>query len=325
MRRIILILTLALLFACGREPQKKMLDGFALGTTYHIVYYGDKEITQYSIDSLLNEFENSCSVYRENSRISKINTNQSDSSDGNITECIRVAGIVNAASGGAYDITIKPLVEAYGFYGNYGHGAVNKDSLREVVGFDKIKVSDGKVVKTDPRVQIDLNSLAKGYSVDLVSRWIAQYGISDFLVEIGGEIYCSGDNLGKGWRVGIDRPVDGNFTPGAEMSMILTLKNRALATSGNYRRNYTDSLGKRVNHTFDPLTMESVVNNMASVTILAPTVVEADAYATAVMAMGFEKGCAMIEADKTLEALFIYHENDTLKTYSTKGLERCKI
>lgn len=325
MRKIVLIVTMVLLLSCGREPQKRVMDGFALGTTYHIVYYGDDEIAQYSIDSLLNEFENSCSVYRVDSRLSKINTNLSDSADANIIECIRVAGVVNAASGGAYDITIKPLVEAYGFYGTYGHGAVNQDSLRAFVGFDKISVSNGKVVKTDPRVQIDLNSLAKGYSVDMVSRWFRERGISDFLVEIGGEVYCSGDNLGKGWRVGIDRPVDGNFTPGAEMSMVLTLEDRALATSGNYRRNYTDSLGKRVNHTFDPLTMESVVNNMASVTILAPTVVEADAYATAVMALGFEKGRAMIEADKTLEALFIYHEHDTLKTYSTKGLEACKI
>lgn len=322
MKKIVLILTMALLFACGKEPQKRVLDGFALGTTYHIVYYSDKEITQYSIDSLLNEFENSCSVYRENALISRINTNKTDSADANITECIRVAGIVNAASEGAYDITIKPLVEAYGFYGNYGHGVVNKDSLREMVGFDKIQVSNGRIIKADPRVQIDLNSLAKGYSVDLVGRWIAAHGISDFLVEIGGEIYCGGDNLGKGWRVGIDKPVDGNFTPGAEMSMILTLENRALATSGNYRRNYIDKDGKKVNHTFDPLRMESVVNNMASVTILAPTVVEADAYATAIMAMGFECGRAMIEANKTLEALFIYYESDSLRSYETKGLRK---
>lgn len=322
MKKIVFILTMAILLSCGKEPQKRVLDGFALGTTYHIVYYSDEEIAQYKVDSLLNDFENSCSVYRENSVISKINNNLSDNSDSNITECIRVAGLVNAASGGAYDITIKPLVQAYGFYGTYGHGTVNVDSLREIVGFDKLQITDGKIVKADPRVQIDLNSLAKGYSVDLVSRWLAARGISDFLVEIGGEIYCSGDNLGKGWRVGIDKPVDGNFTPGADMSMILTLENRALATSGNYRRNYTDSMGNRVNHTFDPLTMESVHNNMASVTILAPTVVEADAYATAVMAMGFERGRKMIEADKTLEALFIYYENDSLRSYSTKALEK---
>ncbi|MEG1554480.1 MAG: FAD:protein FMN transferase [Rikenellaceae bacterium] len=320
MKNIVLILSCVLLFACGKDPQKRVIDGFALGTTYHIVYHSDSEIVQRSIDSLLNDFENSCSLYREKSLLSKINNNETDSLDNNITECLSVAGMVNRRSGGVYDVTIKPLVEAYGFYGEYGHGAVNKDSLRDIVGFDKVSVSNGKIVKADPRIQIDLNSLAKGYSVDLVSRWIAERGVSDFLVEIGGEVYCSGDNGGKGWKVGIDKPTDGNFTPGADMSMILTLKDKALATSGNYRRTYTDTHGKRVNHTFSPLTLESVVNSMASVTIVAPTVVEADAYATAVMAMGFEKGREMVESDKQLEALFIYYDRDSLRSYVTKNL-----
>lgn len=323
MRLLLITLTISLLFGCTeKQSVRRVIDGFAQGTTYRIVYHSDKEIRKHSIDSILSKFDSSCSVYKPSSQITQINKGLIDTLDTNILMCIDIAREVYHASGKRYDITIKPLVEAYGFYsGKKSHEKIDTTYLRSIIGFDKIEVDGNKIIKPK-NVQIDLNSLAQGYSVDLVGDWIVEQGIIDFLVEIGGEIYCYGDNRGKGWRVGIDAPIDGNIIPGANLQSIVVLNDMALATSGNYRKNYTTEDGERVNHTFDPLTLKSINNNIASVTILANTAIRADAYATAVMAVGFEKGREMVERDSTLEAMFVSWKCDTLQTYSTSGFKQ---
>lgn len=316
---------LLLLSACREKERRYEMDGFAQGTTYHIVYRSGAEepVAQRSIDSVLAEFDNSCSIYNPASLLSRINRNETDSVDRYIAGCIAVAQRINRESGELYDITVKPLVSAYGFGAEGARERVNVDSLLQFVGMDKIAVSDGRLVKGDPRVEIDLNSIAQGYAVDLLAGYIRSRGVTDFLVELGGEIYASGTNGGRAWRIGIDRPVDGNFTPGADLQVILEVGDRGLNTSGNYRKFHTDASGRRINHTLNPMTGESVQNSLLSATVIAPDATLADGYATMLMAIGLEAGQAFLAQRDDLEGYLIYTgENGEPEVWMTPGMEK---
>lgn len=326
MKKYLFFLTALLcLSSCSKKLPRNVIDGFAQGSTYHIVYNSSKDIAKSSVDSLFAVFDRSCSLYDSTSLISRINRNETDSIDDLILRCIEVSGDVYTASGGYFDITVKPLVQAYGFFrDNWEHGTVNRDSLREITGFDKLRIEGNRIIKPKG-MQIDLNAVAQGCAADWIGEWLVRQGVTDFLVEVGGEIYCGGDNNGNGWRVGIDRPVDGNNTPGADLQYIVNVSDRGLVTSGNYRKNYTDSDGERINHTFNPLTLETSINEMLSATVIAPTSIEADAYATALMAMGVERGMEMIEKNPGLEAVFVYLKDGKPVSLATPGFEKVVV
>ena len=293
-----------------------------LGTTFRVV--ANTTLTQseiYSeaiaIDSVA---KSSMSIFNPNSLISAVNAGEVDTLDIHLLRNIAVAARIHALSGGAYDITVKPLTDAYGFarVGKKEHFDI--DSLLQFVGFDKFRVVGNQIVKADSRVQLDLNSLAKGYTVDLLADRLEQMGCWDYIVEIGGEIRASGINAkGSQWRIGVDSPIEGNQSPGAYQQAVIKISDKALATSGNYRRYYTDSEGNKVTHTIDPKSGRSVSSRLLSATVVAPRCVEADAMATMFMAMGDKAAVTLAEELKSegIEVYFILANGEEFEIFST--------
>ena len=207
-------MTALLAVSCGRKtgdgPTVSRFDGFTQGTTYHILVKSDGPLhMEKEIDSLLTEVDNSMSLYNPQSLLSRLNRNETDSVDGFIAECIRTARRISEQSDGAYDITVKPLTAAYGFTGDVPVQNPDVDSLLKLVGYDKIAVENGRLRKADPRMQIDLNSIAQGATSDYIAAYFEKLGIEEYMIEVGGEIFCRGLNAkGKPWVVGIDRPIE---------------------------------------------------------------------------------------------------------------------
>lgn len=288
---------LAVLFtvSCDTEtkPRYIQVQGEALGTFVSVISNTDR--SEKSIASVIAridaEAKASMSIFDESSLLSRVNRGETDELDEHIIRNLEIAARFTELSDGAYDVTIKPLTDAYGFAGEQNRKSQpNVDSLLQFVGFELIAVEDGNLVRHDERVQLDFNSIAKGYVVDLVAEELEKMGISDYLVNIGGEIRCNGENReGDDWRIAVETPYDGNEDM-VDYTQVLSLSNCALATSGNYRRFYYTEDGRKVAHTIDPRTGESVVSELLSATVIAPTCAEADAAATMFMAMGSEGG-----------------------------------
>ncbi len=313
-----LVISILMIVLCGCAPVRYEIAGAAQGTTYSIIYYAnDSVVSGREIDSLFGEFNSSCSLYDDNSLISKLNRNESDSVDVHITKCESLARWLNEVSDGAFDITTYPLSKAYGFLRDEPNATIDIDSLLEIVGHNKIKIIDGKLVKSDPRIAINLNSVAQGYSVDLVADFIRSKGVDNFLVELGGELYCSGTKpKGELWRVGVDKPIDGNVIAGESLATVITVTNRGINTSGNYRNFYTKG-DKRINHIIDPRTGESSVNDMLSATVVAQSAALSDGIATMLMLLGSDKSKEFLLSRDDIEGYIIYSKADSLETFST--------
>lgn len=315
------------LTGCRQQPQQRLqtvIDGYAQGGTYHVVLVGDS--TSYGlkrqIDSLLSEIDNSMSLYNPVSLLSRINRGEADTVDRFIASCIRLADSISRESDGRYDITIGPLTEAYGFTGGKPTQNPNIDSLLERVGYQKLSVEQGRLKRGHPDMRIDLNSIAQGATVDYLARWLDSLGRTDYLVEVGGEIFARGYNAqGKPWRVGIDKPVEGNMTPGAQLQVRIGITDCGLATSGNYRKFYTDSLGRKIVHTVDARSGRPVVSNLLSATVVAPTSAQADAYGTLCMILGLEESVRFLEQHPELQAYLVWSdESGAYRTYMTPGM-----
>jgi thiamine biosynthesis lipoprotein len=224
------------------------------------------------------------SIFNASSLLSRINNNETDEVDIHIARNIEIAGKVNALTP-RYDITVKPLVEAYGFAAKNREAKPNIDSLVQFVGFDKFRLEGNRIIKEDSRLQIDLNSVAKGYVVDLIAEWLDKQGSENYIVEVGGEIRAKGLNAkGIAWRVGVDSPFDNNNSTGEHQQRVVQISNSSLATSGNYRRFYYNAEGERISHTLNPQTGRSHTTTLLSATVIAPRCATADALATAFMA-----------------------------------------
>lgn len=267
----------------------------------------------------------SMSIFDENSLLSRLNDNRTDSLDQHIAFCLELSRRISAVSEGAYDVTVAPLVKAYGFAAEDRKARVNVDSLMEFVGIDKLSIVDGRLHKSDSRVQIDFNSIAKGYVVDMAATALEELGVEDYLVDIGGEVRCRGLNpKGVTWRVGVETPFDGNDTPGAYIQQIISLSDSSMATSGNYRRYYLDAEGRKVAHTIDPRTGLSAVTDLLSATVIASTCAEADAYGTMFMAMGVERAVAVARtlSDEGVMVYFIAagQNEEEFEIYYSKAL-----
>lgn len=298
-----LMVAIMALSSCGKSQGKYVeIDGVMLGTTLHISAKSNSQsIDIYNkameVDA---EMKRSLSVFDENSLLNRLNANLTDSIDNHIIANLELASKVYEISGGVYDVTVKPLVDKYGFINGVPQANFNVDSVMEFVGFDKIRFKDGRLIKSDKRIELDFNSIAKGYTVDLVAEELNGFGIKDYIVEIGGEVRCRGENPKEGaWRVGIETPYDGNNNVGNSIQQVLSLKDCALATSGNYRRFYIDASGRKIAHIIDSRTGQSAVTDVLSATVIAPTCAEADAYATMFVALGSERA---IEVAKELKS-----------------------
>lgn len=309
------------LFSCHSvEKQYKVIDGFALGTTYHIIYRdAEGRNFQPAIDSLLAAFCRSLSIYDPASVISRVNRNEEVEVDDYFIEVFHRSKEIYELSGGVFDISASPLFNAWGF-GFTGRAKITPqviDSLKALTGMDKMKIENRRLLKADPRMSLSTNAIAKGYSVDITAQWLEAQGITNYLVEIGGEIRCAGKNRkGGNFAVAIDRPEDGNMIAGEQRDTVLYFTNRAMATSGNYRKFYVEN-GKKYAHTIDPRTGYPVDHNLLSATVFAPDCMTADAYATIFMVLGLEQAKEMLPAHPELGAYLIYEEDGTMKHYAT--------
>ena len=307
-----------LLVGCqGCKKHYTVVESTALGTFVQVKC--SPTITKTELYDLVRnidaEAKESMSIFEHGSQLSKINRNECDSLDSHIATNLALAKRYYELSNGYYDVTVKPLTSAWGFATkDEKRNNPNIDSLLEFVGFDKIAINDHRITKSDSRIQVDLNSIAKGYVVDLVAEALSKRGVESYMVNIGGEIRCKGMNPeGSEWHIGIETPYEGNFEQNS-LEKIIPVSNCAVATSGNYRRYYTSEEGLKVCHTINPKTGYSVLSNLLSATVVAPTCAEADAAATMFMAMGSEGGALELakkcEMDYGWSYYFIYADGE---------------
>lgn len=309
--RLVAVVVLVSMAACAPSASDEYvrIEGYGIGTTYRIIARTESdripEIKE-SVDRIFDEMTASMSIFDSTSLVSRINRNETDSIDMHIEMMLALAGSVNAISYGMYDVTVAPLTAAYGFAGGEAQEQPNIDSLLEFVGMDKLRVEQGRIIKSDPRLQLDFNSIGKGYTVDYIASEIERFNIEDYMVEVGGEIACRGRNpKGGDWRIAVDSPYDGNMNPGENCQVIISMTDRALATSGNYRRYYINEEGQKIAHTIDPTTGESAVSDLLSATIIAPTAAEADALGTMCMTLGLERAKEIVADISDVDAYLI--------------------
>ena len=308
-RKVWIAVSAAILWGCGDASSYTAVDGVMLGTTLHITadVQGVSAQELYAAAMELDrEAKASMSIFDPGSLLSRLNRNETDSVDRHIAFNLHLADSIGALSDGRYDVTVKPLVEAWGFAGRERVENPNVDSILEFVGREKVRVEGGRLVKDDPRVQLDFNSVAKGYTVDLLAGLVEKYGAENYIVDIGGEVRCRGLNRqGRAWRIGVETPFDGNMSDGEYLQKRIQMTGGGLATSGNYRRFYLDGESNKVAHTIDPRTGRSALSRLLSVTVAAPTCAEADALGTMFLAMGADDALAAVERMPGVKAYFI--------------------
>jgi FAD:protein FMN transferase len=328
-RFIIICLSLLLLFSsCRKTVSYDNFAGFAQGTTYSIVFENDSKFDgkelKADVEKILHDFDMSLSLYIDSSILSKVNRNEDVILDSYFLNAFNKSAEITRITNGAFDITVGPLVKAWGF-GPDAHKSFTeskRDSLLKFVGMDKVRIENGKIKKSNPGVDLDFNAIAQGYSVDIVCRYLDKMGIESFLVEIGGEVRVKGDKHGVLWRVGIDRPSDDNMLPGNDLQAIISLKDRSLATSGNYRKFYVEN-GVKYSHTIDPRTGYPARNQLLSATIVADECATADGIATACMVMGKDKTIEFLGFHPEFDAFLVFSDDTgNYKTWTSEKLKR---
>lgn len=286
-------------------------QGMVFGTVYSIKYQSDRNL-QKEIEAELQKVDNSLSMFNKQSVISRINGNEDVEADDMFAEVFGLARKISDDTGGAFDITVAPMVNIWGFGFKNGvmPSAHSIDSLRAIVGYGKVRMDGKRVVKDDKRIMLDCSAIAKGYGTDIVARFLKAKGIKNFMVEIGGEIVTSGISEARvPWRIGVTKPTDDSLNVNSEVQTVLNVTNKAMATSGNYRNFYYKD-GKKYAHTIDPKTGYPVQHNILSATVLADDCATADAYATAFMVLGLDKAKAVLDRHPELMAYLIYADKD---------------
>ena len=316
--------TIWILARHNRTQPYYTINGLIFGTVYNITYQYDGDL-KVEIDEELKRFDGSLSPFNDTATITRINRNEDIVPDTFFTNVFHRSMEISEETDGAFDITVAPLANAWGF--GFKKGAFPDstmiDSLLDITGYTKVALSnEGKVVKQDKRMMLSCSAVAKGYAVDVIAQFLAKKGIKNFMVEIGGEIVAQGENPKKDlWRIGINKPVD-DLSINQELQTVLSVTGVGIATSGNYRNFYYKD-GKKYAHTIDPRTGYPVQHNILSATVIAKDCMSADAYATAFMVMGLEEAERFANAHPDIDACFIYtDENGKLQTYYTKGMER---
>ena len=309
----------AALLIWGWENDSKLRywhnEGKVFGTYYNIRYEAPAEL-QDSIRAAFTAFDNSLSMFNPHSILSAINENRDTTTNETFETMWSEAERVYALSDGAFDITVAPLVKAFGFGRKSDqYSAISSqtiDSIRAFVGFEKVSLVDHKIVKADPRVQIDGGAVAKGQACDMIAQMLRRNGCANYLVDIGGEVVAHGVNAkGDPWHIGITKPNLNNEGAQESLQEVLAVSDICMATSGNYR-NYYYADGERRSHTIDPRTGYPVQHSLLSATVVSSTCMRADALATACMVLGAEEALAMIERAGDAACYFIVAQNDSL-------------
>lgn len=304
--------------AYAQQP-KFIIDGQAQGTSYRIQYYAPNSIvSKIEIDSVLNVIDRSMSLYDKQSLISVFNeTDKSIALDNHMANVVKRSFDLNHTSKGVFDITVMPLVNLWGF----GPNRINSfpqpqeiDSILQFVGMDKLLLDGNTLIKKDKRVQVDLNGIAQGYSVDVISHLLDSKGIESYLVELGGEIKVKGHkDVNIPFEIAIESPQNTKYS-----NVVLQLTDKAVTTSGNYRRTF-DLEGRRIHHHINPHDGYPVQNNVASVTVIAPTAMDADGYDNVFMAMTPEEGVNLANSLKDIDVYIIYKDGDGFKEAFSAG------
>jgi thiamine biosynthesis lipoprotein len=326
----LLFISVTLLLSCNADRDKKdytyhQEQGEIFTTGYHIKYAYNRSLKE-EIEAELYQFDLSLNPFKENSVISRINRNEPVKPDSFFMKVFLKSMEVSRKTEGMFDITISPLINAWGFgFQNMDHVTpATIDSLKQFVGFNKIAIdSEGYIQKADPRITLNTSAIAKGYSCDVIARLLESYGIENYMIEIGGEVTAKGVNdQGVCWRIGVDKPIDDTTGMQHELQVILSLCDKSLATSGNYR-NYYLKEGKKYAHTIDPHTGYPSQRDILGATVIADDCMTADAYATAFMAMGIEQSKKIAKEIAGLHYYFIYQLPDsTLGTIYSEGFEQ---
>ena len=299
----------------GHTQQMYHNEGKVFGTYYNIRYIASQDL-EGEIKSAFQAFDNSLSMFNPHSILSAVNDNRDTTTNEAFETMWAEAESVYAISEGAFDITVAPLVQAFGF-GRKSQQltAISPqkiDSIRQFVGFEKVQLVDHKVIKSDPRVKIDGGAVAKGQACDMIASVLSEHGVENYLVDIGGEVVTHGEREpGEPWRIGITKPNMNNEGAQEDLQQVLAIHNIAMATSGNYRNYYYDGEQRR-SHTIDPRTGWPVQHSLLSATVVSSSCMRADALATACMVVGAEKALEMIERAGDAACYLIVAENDSL-------------
>jgi FAD:protein FMN transferase len=327
-----LFLISALIISCvDSTPNKKIVTNFGntQGTNYSIKYLSPNGINyQNDIDSIFKAVDLSLSTYINESIISKINRNENVIIDSIFTRVFNMSLKIAHETNGSFDPTIAPLVNFWGF----GFEEIsNKNenilvNLMHSVGYKKISIKDGYIIKENSNTQIDFNAIAQGFTVDLIGEYLQKIGLTNYMIEIGGELKCSGLNADeKPWRIGIDKPSE-EIQKERHLA-IIEVSNKSVASSGNYRKLKIDQeTGIKYAHTINPKTGMPTITDLLSVTIVSESCMQADAIATACMVMGKEKSINYIISKPQIDALLIYSgpKGEWIK-YQTEGFKKMRI
>lgn len=320
----LIILIVGTVLILRKQAPYQTNEGMVFGTIYKITYQS-KENLKPEIEAALQKVDNSLSPFNKQSVITHVNNNENMEVDSLFTQVFQLSKEISKETHGAFDITVAPLVNAWGFGFKNATNVTDAviDSLQEFVGIDKIDLINGKIVKKDPRVILDCSAIAKGYGVDCVARLLDSKGVKNYMIDIGGELVMKGKNPKmETWRIGINKPIDDSLSVNQELQTVLEITDVGLATSGNYRNFYYKD-GKKYAHTIDPRTGYPIQHNILSSTVVAKDCATADAYATSFMVLGLDSAKTICNAHPELDAYFIYTKEDgTTDIYFTEGMKR---
>ena len=302
--------TIGILARHNRTIPYRTASGLIFGTVYNITYQYDSDLKS-EIEAELKRFDGSLSPFNDTATITRINRNEDIIPDTFFINVFRRSMEISRETQGAFDITVAPLANAWGF--GFKKGAFPDsamiDSLLDITGYPKVSLSaDGKVIKQDSRIMLSCSAVAKGYAVDVIAQLLEKKGIGNFMVDIGGEVVVRGENPKKSlWRIGINKPTDDSLNTNQAIQDVVSVSNIAMATSGNYRHFYYKN-GKKYAHTIDPKTGYPVQHNILSATVFADDCATADAYATSFMVLGLDGAKKILEKHPELCAYLIYSD-----------------
>lgn len=306
-----------------KKLEYKKIQGSIFGTIYAITYQSDLDIKE-DVTQELNRFDYSLSPFKEQSIISKVNRNEDVELDSLFINVFNRSQEISKLSQGAFDITVAPLVNAWGFGFKKGEfpDSIMIDSLLQHTGFQKVRLINNTIIKDDPNIILNASAIAKGYAVDIIGDLLDSKNITNYMIDIGGEVLAKGKNAkGLPWRIGINKPIDDALATNQEIELVINIENKGIATSGNYRNFYIKD-GKKYAHTIHPKTGYPVQHNILAATVLADDCMTADALATTFMVLGLDESLKLLTQLDGIEACFIYTDDtDNYKIYLTEGMK----
>lgn len=324
----VLLTSFAFLFFSSKTARKTFhINGYAQGTTYNITYYAaDSLILKNDIEQLLTDLDGSLSIYKNNSLISKFNESTSGIIiDEHLKAVVEKSLDISQKTSGLFDITIYPIVNAWGFGTSKIKGfpdSLEIQKLLPCVGYRNIRLNNNFLEKNKTCVKIDVNGIAQGYSVDCIAKLLESKGINNYIVELGGELRIRGAKPDKSkMKIGIEAPAT-EMNDNLAVKKVISINKGAITTSGNYRK-YLELGGKRASHLLNPMTGRPNQNEMISVTVIAKDAMTADGYDNALMAMSVQQALAFIERTKDMEAYLIYVKKDGgIADTASRGFEK---